>query len=518
MKQGLSEILVSESVYDSVSRIPYKGYVVIKDGMITETGKGAVPARLRDSGIPMSDYGHGTICAGLGDTHTFFAGYVMDSLGVDLSEVKTLKELKGIIEDELSTKEGGSVLFGNHLSGALISDPETSGLLDELGEYKEVSIILFATGHGTCAMNKIAQRRFEFDPDHCYSEAMHKIMPCYLTDRDFIIPQFKKYMKLLNSRGVTSVKEMGFDDYYGFTDVLKEMEESGELTVRICFMSQPVGRSMDLEYGKRMREKFTSDFVKFSGFNQMTDGLILKKQGHLLEPYEGTDTICEKQIDYEGIEKDVLEADRQGFRFTLHSEGDGAFRRILDIYDKCQKEDGKLLNRHGITDLELTDPEDEQRMARLGVFGEIYAQVYLLDTWKGYVDGYRAVIGDRQKRYLNYRSLTDHGVCLCGATDLPLLIPSLPEAVFYGCANYGSDRGKRINPDNGITVEEMVYAWTYGSQYAMEQESILGTLETGKQADIVIFDGDLFHTPMEKILDVKVVRTLVKGKEVYQDL
>ena len=75
-----------------------------------------------------------------------------------------------------------------------------------------------------------------------------------------------------------------------------------------------------------------------------------------------------------------------------------------------------------------------------------------------------------------------------------------------------------MKPDNGMKVEEMVHAWTYGSQYAMEQESILGTLETGKQADIVIFDGDLFHTPMEKILDVKVVRTLVKGKEVYQDL
>ena len=281
-------------------------------------------------------------------------------------------------------------------------------------------------------------------------------------------------------------------------------------------MSQPVGAPADIEYGKRMREKFKSEFVGFSGYNQMTDGLILAKQGHLVEPYEGDSTVCEKEIDYETIEKEVLLADENGFRFTLHSEGDGAFRRILDIYEKCRRnEDGTLQNRHGITDLELTMPEDEARMAALGAFGEIYAQVYALDTYEGYVEAYKKVIGSRQGRYLNYRSLTDQGVRLCGATDLPLLIPSIPESIYYGCANYGMDGQRQINPENALTVAEMLYAWTINSQYAMEREDILGTLEAGKRADIVIFSGDLFRTPVEEILGIEVDRTLVNGQEVY---
>ena len=272
-----------------------------------------------------------------------------------------------------------------------------------------------------------------------------------------------------------------------------------------------------MEYGKRMRETFRSEFVRFSGYNQMTDGLILAKQGHLVEPYEGTDVVCEKDIDYETIEKEVHFADENGFRFTLHSEGDGAFRKILDIYEKCEKkEDGTLKNRHGITDLELTKPEDEQRMARLGVFGEIYAQVYALDTCEGYVKAYEEVIGERQKRYLNYRSLIEHGAKLCGATDLPLLIPSIPESIYYGCANYGMDKKEKINPANGLAIAQMLDAWTINSQYAMEREDILGTLEEGKRADIVIFDNDLFHTPIEEILNVNVERTLVNGTEVYK--
>lgn len=131
------------------------------------------------------------------------------------------------------------------------------------------------------------------------------------------------------------------------------------------------------------------------------------------------------------------------------------------------------------------------------------------------MEAYKEAVGKRQERYLNYRSLKDHGVRLCGATDLPLLIPSIPESIYYGCANYGMDRQKRINPENGLTIAEMLDAWTINSQYAMRREDILGTLEAGKRADIVIFTGDLFRTPVEDILEIEVERTMVNGQEVY---
>ena len=404
-------------------------------------------------------------------------------------------------------------MFGNHLEKKFVKNEAAEKMLERVMPDK--AVVLFTEGHATCLMNKKAKEEFRFDEDHCYSEAIYKIMPLYLNDRFFIEKELISYMKLLNSRGITSVKEMGFDDFYGFTDVLEEMELNHELTLRIAFMSQPVGAEPNIKYAKDMEQKFKGDYVRFSGFNQMTDGLILKKEGHLLEPYEGTTITCKKEIDYEKLEKQVLEADENGIRYTLHSEGDGAFHEILNIYEKCRKKNGKLENRHGITDLELTDPEDEKRMAALGVFGEIYAQVYALDTSEGYVNAYEKVIGERQKRYLNYRSLIKNGVRLCGATDLPLLIPSIPESIYYGCANYGSDHNKRINPENGLTVQEMLDAWTINSQYAMEREKEFGSIEMGKKADLVIFDRNIFKTPMEEMLLVQVEKTMVNGKIVY---
>jgi predicted amidohydrolase YtcJ len=121
-------------------------------------------------------------------------------------------------------------------------------------------------------MNQAAADEYHFTPEECYPEAYWRILPEVLSDRSFIVPQFKRYMQMMNSRGVTSVKEMGFDDFYEFTDVLEELEKEQQLTLRVNFMSQPVGSPMNIEHGKAMKEKFKGDFVRFSGYNLMTAG------------------------------------------------------------------------------------------------------------------------------------------------------------------------------------------------------------------------------------------------------
>lgn len=510
MSKKYDELLHTLCIYDSVEKVPYEGCIFLKDGKIANVEKGSIKDEYLEKADTVTECGDKTVCAGFGDTHTFFTGYVIEHLGVDFSDCHSIEQLEKKVTAQ---KDIVHVMFGNHLEKKFVKNEAAEKMLERVMPDK--AVVLFTEGHATCLMNEKAKAEFGFDEDHCYSEAIYKIMPLYLNDRSFIEKELISYMKLLNSRGITSVKEMGFDDFYGFTDVLEAMELNHELTLRIAFMSQPVGAEPNIKYAKDMEQKFKGDYVRFSGFNQMTDGLILKKEGHLLEPYEGTTITCKKEIDYEKLEKQVLEADENGIRYTLHSEGDGAFHEILNIYEKCRKKNGKLENRHGITDLELTEPEDEKRMAALGAFGEIYAQVYALDTYEGYVNAYEQVIGERQKRYLNYRSLIKNGVRLCGATDLPLLIPSIPESIYYGCANYGSDHNKRINPENGLSVQEMIDAWTINSQYAMERERELGSIETGKKADLVIFDRNIFKTPMEEMLLVQVEKTMVNGKIVY---
>ena len=373
MIEKADKIFQSTCIFDSVSEEEYPGYVAIKGKQILEVGHGNIPDELVGESTEVVDYGEGTICPGFGDTHTFFTGYVVDYLGVDLSEAVNLKQIIEQLLENLEKVPETVVLFGNHLQ------PELAEKINKGGELEQIKrpVILFTAGHGYCAMNKVAEEVFGFTPDICgSSEAIYKIMEIYLNDRDFIIPQFKAYMSMLNSHGI---------------------------------------KKMDLTYGKEMKKKYHSDFLRFSGYNQMTDGLIISEEADLVEPYEGKDYCCRKYIDYALLEEDVLKADREGLRFTLHSEGDGSFHKILQIYDKCKKENGKLKNRHGITDLELTGAVDEEKMAQLGVFGEIYTQVYKLDSCENWKKDYDEKLGGRRSRYMNYRSMADHGVILIGS-------------------------------------------------------------------------------------------------------
>lgn len=68
---------------------------------------------------------------------------------------------------------------------------------------------------------------------------------------------------MMNSKGITSIKEMGFDDFYGFTDILAELESENALTIRVNFMSQPVAEPFNLSYGKEMRENLKESLFVF---------------------------------------------------------------------------------------------------------------------------------------------------------------------------------------------------------------------------------------------------------------
>ena len=282
-------------------------------------------------------------------------------------------------------------------------------------------------------------------------------------------------------------------------------------------MSQPVGAPMNLPYARKMRDQFTGDKVRFSGFNRMTDGTIASGKGELKEAYAGKDYICTENIPWEEIEADVLKADEEGFRWSLHAQGDGAVGKIADIYEKCQKSGGKLKNRHSITDMEFTSPDDLERLGKLGGSAELYFQIMSLDPADVLIENINRTIGkERGKYYWNRRKMQDSGMNLSGATDLPLMITSVPQSIYYSCGGYMDGREETFQKENTITVSEMLKAWTAGGHRNLGQENILGTLEEGKLADITVFDRNLLTADIKKIREAKVIMTIMDGQIVYK--
>ena len=513
-KQKADYLLRSDHIFTSTVENPFAGYVAVSGQNILAVGTDDGSDWI-DEQTEVLELEDQLVTPGFIDVHTFFTGYAIFHIGIDMSGITSQEEFLQKIKEQVEKEKEPSTVFGH---GWNPNGFETEGLEEKLNEaYPDRAVIVFAADRSTCMMNRKAEETYGFNPKECYPEAYHKIMPEYLNDREFIEPEFKDYMKLMNSRGVTTVKEMGFDDFYGFTDYLKEIENSDDLHLRFFFMSQPVGAPMNLEYAKRMREKFKGDKIRFSGFNRMTDGTIADYKGELKKPYEKKDFVCSIDIPWNEIEQDVLEADKEGFRWSLHAQGDGAVAKIAKIYDKCKKVDGKLVNKQALTDMEFTSPEDLEKLGKIGVNAELYFQIMSLDPGNVLKENIERTIGnERGKYYWNRRKMEDSGINLCGATDLPLLITSVPESIYYSCGGYMDGEEEPFQTENTLSAAEILKAWTLGGQKSLEMEDKLGTFEEGKIADIAIFDRDLTTANPKTVKDAKVILTILDGKIIYK--
>ncbi len=523
MMSNVQYIFKSSSIFTGKDLNYIDGYIVVQDNRIIKVCTGSEIGFKSDDTVIL-DFKDQVIMPGLIDTHCFFTGYAMQNVGPNLSEVENFDRLIEVLKDYYSTNinHGNNVsaypILGHGALQSLLSEIEVDMNHDMLeGQFPGYPIVLFTMDNESCWMNEVAKECYGFDVDHTNAESVWKLMKPILGNDEFIIPMLKKYTQLMSSRGVTSVKEMGFDDFYGFAPKLHDLSRDNNLGLRINFMSQPVGYEMNIEYGKQMKSLSNHPFFTFSGYNQMTDGSISEDNGDLKEPYE-KGYGCKQSIDYAQIEKDVLKADQAGFRFSLHTQGDGAVAKAIDIFSKCQQDSlGKLIHRHVLTDLELTDIEDLKRCADLGIQAEVYPQIMsLYDSGEGKISLIKEKVGERRKYYWNRRGMLDTGMVISCATDLPLLIDDLGESIYHSCYGKFND-DTEFNPENVMTIEELMRAWTLGGALNLSKEKQLGTLEEGKLADLIVLNCDTRKINASSAKDVRVVYTMVDGKVVHQE-
>lgn len=503
-------ILKSDHIFCSDKQGIISGYIIIQNNKIQSVENGPIPSSLQEN-YPIYDLSGKTILPGFFDAHTFFTGWSLRHIGIDLSTANTETEVIEILKSHYTMQDS---LFGHGISDNFtVPSPER---LEEL--FPNCRLVIFSISGDHFWINKTAINHYGFDLTADCNEVFWKLLDEVLKDKSFIKPLFKKYMSMLNSRGITSVKEIGFDQFSGFQDILSELESENELNLRVHFMSQPVSSNADFEYAKRMMAEFNSEFIRFSGFNRMTDGSISQGNGLLKYPYENQTYNCKLNIDWNLIQDEVLKADKLGTRFSLNAQGDGAVAKAVDIFSLCEKDhNGKLVNRHTITEAEFSDPVDLKRMADLGIICEYYPQIQSITSYDDKVGMIKNMIGmERGKNYWNRRKMKDYGVPLCCGTDLPLVIDNIPESIYYSVTGLFPEGGLPFNQENCLTPIEVLESWTSGGAYDFYREIDLGSITVGKLADLTVIDGDILHTDPIDCRELEVYMTIVNGKIVFQ--
>lgn len=514
-------LLYSQNVFTAKTLEPSPLYVAVKDGLIVGVGPIAEKDQWIDGHTKVYDLGNRVISPGFTDTHSFFTGYEFGFLGADLTNVKSLNEALDVVKDFADKNPKKKIVFGHGITWENVGGKiPGAAALDKI--ISDRPVIIVHANRRQAWLNTMALEFYRIDPERVFAEGNWRAMNAYLSDEDFVVDDFVSYMKLLNSRGITTTMEMGFDEFYGFTNVLKKLEEEDRLTLRIAFMSQAVADIPNVPFGVWAKRNFNSDKLFFDGYNLYYPASdLLTKDDCYADDFGKNKIGVFEDFDYESLEKWVLEIDRVGLRSTLTAGGDASVRRILDMYDKCQKdENGRLVNRQGfVLFTSVIHPDDLKRMAKMDTPAEVCLQMGAFGS-RERLSAMAEKYGEwRMDRHNNYRAMVDAGVKIGAQTDLPLFIPDVAQSIYHCVSGrLGNDTEPAYDGKHTMTVGEVMQAWTINNHIGMAREDRVGTLEVGKWADIAVLDGDVFTASMDTIKDIKVCLTICDGKVVYSTL
>jgi predicted amidohydrolase YtcJ len=207
-------------------------------------------------------------------------------------------------------------------------------------------------------------------------------------------------------------------------------------------------------------------------------------------------------------------ADKAGLQVRIHAIGDRANATILDDYEKTLQANGPRDRRFTIEHAQHLRQEDIKRFGSLKVVASMQP-FHIIDDGRW---AWKRLDEKRLKGTYAFRSLLDSGAVLAFGSDSPVA-PINPLFGVYAAVTRRTLDDKNPNgwiPEQKISVEEAVRAFTWGSAYAEFQENVKGTLEPGKLADFVMISDDIFTIDPVKIRDAKVLLTVVDGKIVFQ--
>ena len=330
---------------------------------------------------------------------------------------------------------------------------------------------------------------------------------------DQLVKVTRRAMSHAASLGVTSVQHMNPD--YEDIAVYSELLERGELITRIY--AAPLIPQVDDQVKIGIRHGFGGPYLRLGALKAYADGSLGAATAYFFEPYLNTPNnrgLLSDTMQPLSLMRDrMMKADAAGLQLCTHAIGDQGISIILDLYSDIVKAHGESDRRFRIEHAQHVAAKDFDRFAELHVIASVQPYHAIDDgRWAESRIGH-----DRASRTYAFRTFLDHKVRLAFGTDWSVA-PLNPMLGLYAAVTRATLDGKNPNgwfPEQKLTVAESVEAYTMGSAYAEFQDQVKGSITPGKLADLVILSDDLFSIPAEKIREVKVLKTFVGGKIVY---
>lgn len=343
--------------------------------------------------------------------------------------------------------------------------------------------------------------------DNAMGKIQRAIPAKSLADR---VDATKAAMAYVNAQGVTAIHQMGS---WSDLEAFRFANRSGLLTVRV-YACTP------LEQWKRLAEEVKragrgDDWVQIGGLKGFVDGSLGSHTAAFFAPFDDAPSSHGLLVNTaEDLEEWVEGADKAGLQVAVHAIGDRAIRLQLDVFERVAQRNGARDRRFRIEHSQHIDPADIPRFGSLEVIASMQPYHAIDDgRWAERVIGAR-----RSETTYAFRSLLDTEATLAFGSDWHVA-PATPLEGIDGAVNRRTLDGKHPDgwvPEQKISAEEALRAYTVGAAYAAFREDSIGSLEPGKLADLVVLDRNIVEGSSDEIADARVELTMVGGRIVYE--
>jgi predicted amidohydrolase YtcJ len=268
-----------------------------------------------------------------------------------------------------------------------------------------------------------------------------------------------------------------------------------------------ITRAVDLG----LRTGLGGDRLSIGALKVFTDGGMMARTAALTEPYVGgAEGSGELYAEPDLLRAQIVEGHRAGWQLAIHAIGDRAVDVALDAVQQAQRECPRSDARHRIEHAGLVRPDQLARFAELDLTAVVQPSFLY---WSG--DDYAAIMGEHRAPWLyRGRGFLDQGIRLAGSSDRPVTVGAPLQAIQF-MVERTSRTGLVIGPDEAISVEAALHAYTAEAARACHWENSLGSLTAGKLADLTVLAEDPRQVDPSRISAIKILATLVGGAVVH---
>ena len=512
--------------------------LAVRDGRIVAIGTNDEVRKLAGAQTKVIDLGGHFVMPGFNDAHVHLASGGFEKLNVNLTGAQSLKAMQDRIASQASRAAEVQWLIGRGWDHTLWPGQTLPTRQDlDAVTHGHPAIFVRVDGHIAIANSAALQAagvtsntkapeggKIDLDakgqPTGILRESAQQLVfvkvppPTQAQRREAA----ELALAIASRWGVTSAQDnSSWADFL----VYEDLEQVGKLTLRISEWLS-FGDSVETLQQHRKHHSLDDSMLHTSMLKGFMDGSLGSSTAALLAPYShDPNNSGLPQYEQGPLNKMAVERADAGFQMGFHAIGDRAAQMALDAFaaaeasPKAYAAAGAASPRDFRYRIEHDQVIAENQFAqykKLGVIASVQPCHLLTDmNWAE-----ERIGPERAKTSYPWKQFLDNGVPLAFGTDFPVE-PLSPFRNLYAAVTRKNEPGtKEYYPEQKLTIEQALQAYTTGSAYAEFQEKDKGTLAPGMLADFVVLDRDLTKIPPPEILKTEVLRTVVGGKTVFE--